>query len=132
MEPPEFHLEPATAARVARAIGAGPARVFDVVNACAGMLTGIFVLQGLIRAGEARCGMVVAGEHNLPVTRTAARELRHRFDGQMAALTLGDGGAAVILDASPDPARVPAPGLVPGPARPLLFPALTARAAASW
>jgi len=99
----EFHLEPATAARVARQIGAGSARVFDVVNACAGMLTGIHVLQGLIRAGEARSGMVVAGEHNLPVTRTAARELRHRFDGQMAALTLGDGGAAVILDASPDP-----------------------------
>ena len=47
---------------------------------------------------------VISGEHNLPVTRTAARELRHRFDGQMAALTLGDGGAAVILDASPDPA----------------------------
>jgi 3-oxoacyl-[acyl-carrier-protein] synthase III len=100
----EFHLEPATAARVSRALGADGARVFDVVNACAGMLTGIFVLQGLIRAGEARCGMVVSGEHNLPVTRTAARELRHRFDGQMAALTLGDGGAAVILDASPDPA----------------------------
>jgi 3-oxoacyl-[acyl-carrier-protein] synthase-3 len=98
----EFHLEPATAARVARAIGAGRARVFDVVNACAGMLTGIFVLQGLIRAGEVRRGMVVSGEHNLPVTRTAARELRHRFDGQMAALTLGDGGAAVIIDASPD------------------------------
>jgi 3-oxoacyl-[acyl-carrier-protein] synthase-3 len=100
----EFHLEPATAATIGRAIGAGSARVFDVVNACAGMLTGIHVLRGLIRAGAARCGMVVAGEHNLPVTRTAARELRHRFDGQMAALTLGDGGAAVILDASPDPA----------------------------
>jgi 3-oxoacyl-[acyl-carrier-protein] synthase-3 len=98
----EFHLEPATAARVAHALGAGPVRVFDVVNACAGMMTGIYVLQGLIRAGGARRGMVVSGEHNLPVTRTAARELRHRFDGQMAALTLGDGGAAVILDASPD------------------------------
>jgi len=100
----EFHLEPATAVRIAAAVGAGAARVFDVVNACAGMVTGIRVLQGLIRAGEARCGMVVAGEHNSPVMRTAARELRHRFDGQMAALTLGDGGAALILDAAPDPA----------------------------
>ncbi|MCU0604824.1 MAG: hypothetical protein MUD06_08575 [Rhodospirillales bacterium] len=100
----EFHLEPATAVRVARAIGAASARAFDVVNACAGMLTAIHVLQALIRCGAARCGMVVSGEHNLPVTRTAARELRHRFDGQMAALTLGDGGAAVILDAAPDPA----------------------------
>ncbi len=100
----EFHLEPAGAGRIAAAIGAHGARSFDVVNACAGMMTGIHVLRGLIRAGEARCGMVVAGEHNLPVTRTAARELRHRFDGQMAALTLGDGGAAVILDAAPAPA----------------------------
>jgi len=99
----EFHYEPATAGRVAREIGAGSARVFDVVNACAGMLTGIYVLQGLIRAGEARCGMVVSGEHNMPLARTATRELRHRFDGQMAALTLGDGGAAIIIDASPDP-----------------------------
>ncbi len=99
----EFHLEPASAGRIAVAIGAHAARSFDVVNACAGMMTGIHVLQGLIRAGEARCGMVVSGEHNLPVTRTAARELRHRFDGQMAALTLGDGGAAVILDAAPGP-----------------------------
>jgi 3-oxoacyl-[acyl-carrier-protein] synthase-3 len=97
----EFHLEPATAVGVARAVGAPSARAFDVVNACAGMLNGIYVLQGLIRAGEARCGMVVSGEHNSPVMRTAARELRHRFGGQMAALTLGDGGAAVILDASP-------------------------------
>ena len=100
----EFHLEPASAVRIAAAIGAHGARSFDVVNACAGLMTGIHVLQGLIRAGEARRGMVVAGEHNLPVTRTAARELRHRFDGQMAALTLGDGGAAVILDAAPGPA----------------------------
>jgi 3-oxoacyl-[acyl-carrier-protein] synthase-3 len=100
----EFHLEPATAVRIARALGAGRARAFDVVNACAGMLNGIHVLQALIRAGEARCGLVVSGEHNSPVMRTAARELRHRFDGQMAALTLGDGGAAAILDESPDSA----------------------------
>lgn len=98
----EFHLEPASAGRIAHALGAARARAFDVVNACAGMLTGIYVLQGMIRSGAARCGMVVSGEHNSPVLRTASRELRHRFDGQMAALTLGDGGAAVILDASPD------------------------------
>jgi 3-oxoacyl-[acyl-carrier-protein] synthase III len=99
----EFHLEPATAVRIRAAIGAGHARVFDVVNACAGMLTGIFILQGMIRSGIVRCGMVVSGERNMPVAETAARELRHSFDGQLAALTLGDGGAALILDRSPDP-----------------------------
>ena len=99
----EFHLEPATAVRVRAAIGAGNARAFDVVNACAGMFTGIYVLQGMIRCGMARCGMVVSGELNMPLAETAARELRHSFDGQLAALTLGDGGVALVLDRSPDP-----------------------------
>jgi 3-oxoacyl-[acyl-carrier-protein] synthase III len=99
----EFHLEPATAVRIRAAIGAGNARVFDVVNACAGMFTGIYVLQGMIRCGMARCGLVVSGEQNMPLAATAARELRHSFDGQLAALTLGDGGAALVLDRSPDP-----------------------------
>jgi 3-oxoacyl-[acyl-carrier-protein] synthase-3 len=48
-------------------------------------------------------GMVVSGEQNMPIAETASRELRHSFDGQLAALTLGDGGAALILDRSPDP-----------------------------
>ena len=100
--PDEFSLEPATAVVIRRALGAGKALVFDVVNACAGMLNGIWVLQGLIRSGSAKCGMVVSGEHNMPLAETAAREMRHSFDDQLAALTLGDCGAAVILDASTD------------------------------
>lgn len=99
----EFSLEPSTAVRIRKALGAARARTFDVVNACAGMLNGILVMQALIRSGLARCGMVVSGEHNMPVAETAVREMRHSFDGQIAALTLGDCGAALILDASPDP-----------------------------
>jgi len=99
----EFHLEPATAVRVRAALGAGRARAFDVVNACAGLLTGVYVLRGLIDSGLARCGLVVSGERNMPLAETAAREIRHSFDGQLAALTLGDAGAALILDRSPDP-----------------------------
>jgi 3-oxoacyl-[acyl-carrier-protein] synthase III len=98
----EFSFEPATAVVIRKAIGAKRALVFDVVNACAGMLNGIWVLQGLIRSGAAKCGMVVSGEHNKPLAETATREMRHSFDGQLAALTLGDCGAAVILDASSD------------------------------
>ncbi|MBN2359590.1 MAG: hypothetical protein JXR83_09040 [Deltaproteobacteria bacterium] len=100
--PDEFTFEPATAALVRRAIGARRALVFDVVNACAGMLNGIWVVQGLIRAGVVRCGLVVSGEHNMPLAETAARQIRHSFDGQIAALTLGDCGAAVIIDRSDD------------------------------
>jgi 3-oxoacyl-[acyl-carrier-protein] synthase III len=98
--PDEFTLEPATAVLIRKALGATRALVFDVVNACAGMLSGIWVLQGLIRAGHVRRGMVVSGEQNFPLAQTAAREMRHSFDRQLAALTLGDAGAALILDGS--------------------------------
>jgi len=101
--PDEFSWEPSTAVMVRKAIGARRALVFDVVNACAGMRNGVYVVQGLIRAGLARCGMVVSGEQNMPLAETATREVSHSFDKQMAALTLGDCGAAVVLDASTDP-----------------------------
>jgi 3-oxoacyl-[acyl-carrier-protein] synthase-3 len=98
-----FSFEPATAVLVRRAVGASRALVFDVVNACAGMINGVYVVQGLIRAGLARVGMVVSGEQNMPLAETATREVSHSFDRQLAALTLGDCGAAVILDESTDP-----------------------------
>lgn len=98
----EFTFEPATAVLIRKAIGAGRALVFDVVNACAGMLNGIAVLQALIRTGVVRNGMVVSGEQNMPLIESATREIKHSLDRQLAALTLGDGGAALILDASTD------------------------------
>ncbi len=100
--PDEFTLEPATAALVRQRLGARNALVFDVVNACAGILSGIWVLRGLILSGAIRRGMVVSGEHNMPLAETAAREVRHSLDRQLAALTLGDAGAALIVDRSPD------------------------------
>ena len=89
---------------VRKALGAERALVFDVVNACAGMLNGIWVLQGLIRGrrGPLRDGGERRAEHAAR-PRPPTREMRHSFDGQLAALTLGDCGAAVILDASTDP-----------------------------
>jgi len=98
----EFTFEPATAVLVRKAIGARRALVFDVINACAGMLNGIAVLQALIRSGVVRNGMVVSGEQNLPLAESATREIRHSLDRQLAALTLGDAGAALILDAATD------------------------------
>jgi 3-oxoacyl-[acyl-carrier-protein] synthase-3 len=98
----ECTFEPATSVLVRKALGANNALVFDLVNACAGMLTGIYVMQGLIRSGVARRGMVVSGEQNLPLAWTATREVRHSLDAQLAALTLGDCGAAIILDVATD------------------------------
>ena len=98
-----FSCEPTTAVVLRRALGATRAMTFDLVNACAGMLNGIYVVQSMIQSGAVRRGMVVSGEKNTPLAETAQREIRHSFDGQIAALTLGDCGAAVILDRSDEP-----------------------------
>lgn len=98
----EVDFEPSTSVRIRRALGAHKALNFDVVNACAGMFNGIHVVQSFLRSGAIRCGMVVSGEHNLPLALTATQEIRHSFDGQLASLTLGDCGAAIILQRSDD------------------------------
>jgi len=98
----EVDFEPATSVAIRRAVGASNALNFDIVNACAGMFNGILVLESFLQAGVIKCGMVVSGEHNWPLSETATREIRHTFDGQLASLTLGDAGAAVILDRSGD------------------------------
>ena len=56
-------LEPPLSLYVKQAIGATQAVNFDLSNACAGMLTGVFILQDLITRGEISCGMVVSGDY---------------------------------------------------------------------
>ncbi|MFH1808949.1 MAG: 3-oxoacyl-[acyl-carrier-protein] synthase III C-terminal domain-containing protein [Pseudomonadota bacterium] len=102
---PEVEFEPASATTIRRAIGAENAQTFDVVNACAGMFNGVLLAQAYIRSGQARSVMVVSGEYNWPLADSATREILTSFDGQMAALTLGDCGAALILDACDDDAH---------------------------
>jgi 3-oxoacyl-[acyl-carrier-protein] synthase-3 len=91
-------LEPTTAQAVARAIGATGATTFDLSNACAGMLTGVFVLDNWIRTGLVRRGLVVSGEYISQLGRNAARHVRSILSSELASLTLGDAGAAVLLD----------------------------------
>lgn len=100
--PHEVDFEPSTSAMVRAAIGAKKALHFDVINACAGMFNGLKIVESYIKSGAIKCGMVVSGEFNWPLMQTAQREIRHRIDGQLAALTLGDAGAAIILDQAAD------------------------------
>ncbi|MEV0644131.1 3-oxoacyl-ACP synthase [Phytomonospora sp. NPDC050363] len=97
-------FEPSFAAGIAREIGATAALTFDVGNACAGTMTGILLLDRLIRAGKAGRGLVVSGEQATAISRTAARELRQARDPRFASLTVGDSGVAVLVDGSADPA----------------------------
>lgn len=101
-------FEPPLSLSVKQAIGADRAIHFDISNACAGMLTGVFLLHDFIRRGVIRCGMVVSGEHITGLGTNAARSIRNILSPQLASLTLGDAGAAVIVERAEDGA----PGIV--------------------
>jgi 3-oxoacyl-[acyl-carrier-protein] synthase III len=94
-------FEPPLSLYVKQAIGATQALNFDLSNACAGMLTGVFLLQDLITRGEISCGMVVSGEYISHLSWNAAKQIRSLFSKQLASLTLGDAGAAVIVERAP-------------------------------
>ena len=95
-------FEPPLSLYVKQAIGATQAMNFDLSNACAGMLTGVFLLQDLVARGEISCGMVVSGEYISHLSWNAARQIRSLFSKQLASLTLGDAGAAVLVVRAPD------------------------------
>ena len=99
-------FEPPLSLYVKQAIGAAQAANFDLSNACAGMLTGVFVLQNLVARGEISCGMVVSGEYISHLSWNAARQIRSLFSKQLASLTLGDAGAAVIVERAPSGAGI--------------------------
>lgn len=93
-----FDFEPSQALRLRQLLGAERAIHFDLSNACAGMMTGVYILDRMIKAGAVRCGMVVSGEQITPIAATAAREVEEVYDPQMGSLTVGDSAAAVIID----------------------------------
>jgi 3-oxoacyl-[acyl-carrier-protein] synthase-3 len=98
-------FEPPLSLSVKHAIGADAARSFDLSNACAGMLTGVFLLNDMIRRGEIRRGLVVSGERISGLGTNAAHHIRTLMSPQLASLTLGDAGAAVIVDRAPEGVR---------------------------
>ncbi len=94
----EVFYEPPTSVRLKKRVGLpGRTLTIDISNACAGMWTGVFLLDALIRTGEVRCGIVVSGEYITHLIDTAQKEVVDFMDSQLASLTLGDAGAAVIL-----------------------------------
>jgi 3-oxoacyl-[acyl-carrier-protein] synthase-3 len=94
-------LEPTMSSAVARGIGAHKAMTFDVSNACAGMLTGVTILNNWIRQGIVERGLVVSGEYISQLSHNAARHIRNIMSKELACLTLGDAGAALVLERAP-------------------------------
>ncbi|MEU9131379.1 3-oxoacyl-[acyl-carrier-protein] synthase III C-terminal domain-containing protein [Kitasatospora sp. NPDC048540] len=100
----DFYFEPSFAGMLAKELGARRAVHFDVSNACAGMMTGVHLLDRMIRSGAVRTGLVVSGEQATRVAETAAREIADSYDPQFASLSVGDSAAAVVLDRAVDDA----------------------------
>ena len=88
--------EPATANIVQAKLGATRARVMDVTNACNSFLSGLEVMDALIAGGRAKVGLVVSGEKLSTVVNW---DLKNTSDLEIgfAALTLGDGGGAMVI-----------------------------------
>ena len=107
-------LEPATASVVHRALSLpSDCQVFDLSNACLGVANGMAVVGGMIERGEIEAGLVVTGECGRSlVDQTIAHANadesldRDGFKAAFASLTIGAGGAAVVLRRGDDGHRL--------------------------
>ena len=97
------NFEPATACSVAHQLNVSPdAAVYDVSNACLGVLNGVVDVANRIELGQARAGLVVSAETAREINentidrmvRTKSREL---FAESVATLTGGSGAVAVLV-----------------------------------
>ena len=95
--------EPATACRVAAEIGLNPdAAIFDISNACLGVLNGIVEVANRIELGQCRAGLVVSCETAREINeamidkmvRTKSMEV---YKQALATLTGGSGAVAVLV-----------------------------------
>jgi len=97
------NLEPATACAVAQTLGIGPAAlVFDVSNACLGMVNGMILAANAISLGQIRAALVVSCETareivDATINRMLAAGDMDTFKKCLATLTGGSGAAAVVL-----------------------------------
>lgn len=97
-------IEPATAHLVNLKLG-GAKTVFDVKNACNSFLNGLQVADAMIRSGSFERALVCTGEAPSLAVNWSVRT-RHELREAFAGYTLGDAGAAVVLEARTDGAGI--------------------------
>ena len=99
------HLEPATACRVHHELGL-PAEclIYDVSNACLGLLDGVVQVANMIELGQIRAGLVVGTEDSRYLLETTIASLnadlsltRDQVKQAVASLTIGSASCAVLL-----------------------------------
>jgi 3-oxoacyl-[acyl-carrier-protein] synthase-3 len=97
------NFEPATACAVAEGLGVrGSAFVYDLSNACLGVLNGMIEVANRIELGQIRAGLVVSCETAREINEIAlARLLKgadmEQFSRAIATFTGGSGAVAVLL-----------------------------------
>ncbi|MBW2634683.1 MAG: 3-oxoacyl-ACP synthase III [Deltaproteobacteria bacterium] len=105
------NLEPATACAVSHSLGLGPATlVYDVSNACLGILNGMVQVADAIELGHIEAGLVVSCESSRQIVDITIDRLLDSlnmdvFKQTVATLTGGSGAVAVVLSRidTPDP-----------------------------
>ena len=96
-------FEPATACRVAAGLSVSPgAAVYDLSNACLGVLNGMLDIANRIELGQIRAGLVVSCEsareiNDIMIERLIAEPSMELFKNSLATLTGGSGAVAVLL-----------------------------------
>ena len=97
------NLEPATACAVADGIGVGPeCHIYDLSNACLGVLNGMLNIANAIELGQINTGMVVSSEScrqiiDMTIERLLKSPNMALFKDTIATLTGGSGAVAVIM-----------------------------------
>ena len=97
------NLEPATACAVSDGLGLGSeTQIYDVSNACLGILNGMVQVANAIELGQIRAGMVVSCESARQIMDTTIERLLKTanmdiFKKTIATLTGGSGAVAVVL-----------------------------------
>ncbi len=97
------NFEPATACAVAAQLGIkDDANIYDISNACLGVLNGIIDIANRIELKQIRAGMVVSCETSreiveIMIERMLQNKTMDMFSRSLATLTGGSGAAAVLL-----------------------------------
>lgn len=100
------NLEPATACSVSNGLELGPhTLVYDVSNACLGVLNGMLQVANAIELGQIQAGLVVSCESAREIVfntieRMLATQSMDMFKQTVATLTGGSGAVAVLLTAA--------------------------------
>src|SRR5262249_38524672 len=100
--PLKFWFEPTNSFLLQRRFGMHNAVAFDITNACTGLFTCMYIAESFLKTGMMRRALVVSGEYISHLILTTQKEIESYMDSRLACLTVGDAGAALILEMGPD------------------------------